>query len=353
MRIHRSKMLLSVACAALLLTAGSGARVSMAQGPDRPVLSGQATALQAKVLGIQLEPIGDTGYFEAESFTPQPTCLLREDIEGLPLPAELSVSAEFLCGSTRGQGDRSASEAHVAALEANVAGVPVTAALLRSETTAECSALAPVLGGQAQVLQARVGSVTIDADPFLPTPRNEPVPIPGVPGAYFIIAERSTQYNGNHGAITLTALRVFVPGLLPNTDTDVSFARAHADIKCQGQPACPAPSFVTGGGFLSGKRHFVIAFRDGDPGWGHMMYSHQATGVRIRADRPFTSAKLYPAGKEGGGTVTGNSNVGPFTASIVDNGEPGREDWFSLDGVAAGNLEGGNLQVHRPCKGSK
>ncbi|PYQ22648.1 MAG: hypothetical protein DMF81_11390, partial [Acidobacteria bacterium] len=71
-----------------------------------------------------------------------------------------------------------------------MAGIPVTATILRSDATAECSALAPVLSGTAHVLEAQVGPVTIDADPLLPTPRNQPVPIPGVPGAYFIIDEQ-------------------------------------------------------------------------------------------------------------------------------------------------------------------
>jgi len=331
----------------MLLTSASVAPVSRAQSADHPVFSGQATALRAKVLGIDVPPVGDTGYFEAASFMPPTQCLADQGIT----VDHLSANAEFFCGSTAGQGDQSSSEAHVAALDADVAGIPVRATILRSETKAECSALAPVLDGQAHVLEAQVGSVQIDADPALPTPRNQPVPIPGVPGAYFIVAERTTQFNGNSGAITLTALRVVVPGLLPGTDTDVSFARAHADIRCQGQPACPQPSFVTGGGFLSGKRHFVIAFREGDLGWGHLMYSDPALGTRIRADKPFTSASVYPAGKEGGGTVTGSSNAGAFEANIIDNGEPGREDWFSLDvAKAQGTLEGGNIQVHRPCK---
>jgi len=348
MRIHRRKARLSVVCAALLLTSGSFTRVSTADSTDRPVFSGQATALQGKVLGIAVSPVGDTGYFEADSFLPPTQCLLDEGIA----VDHLSATAEILCGSTQGGGDQTSSEAHVAALQADVAGIPVTATVLRSETSAECSALAPVLGGQAQVFEAQVGSVKIDADPLLPTPRNQPVPIPGVPGAYFIVGERTTQYNGNHGAITLTALRVVVPGPLPGTDTDVSFARAHADIRCQGQPACPQPAFVTGGGFLKDKKHFVIAFRNGDPDWGHLMYSDQASGTRIRADKPFGNASVDPAlGKEGGGTLSGTSNAGAFVAKIVDNGEPGREDWFSLDIAAAeGTLEGGNLQVHRPCK---
>jgi hypothetical protein len=348
MRIHGRKAWLSVVGAALLLMSGSMTRVSTADSTDRPVFSGRATALQAKVLGIAVSPVGDTGYFEADSFLPPTQCLLDEGIA----VDRLSATATILCGSTRGGGDQASSDAHVAALEADVAGIPVKATLLRSETQAQCSALAPVLGGQAQVLEAEVGSVKIDSDPLLPTPRNQPVPIPGVPGAYFIVGERTTQYNGNHGAITLTALRVVVPGLVPGTDTDVSFARAHADVRCQGQPACPQPAFVTGGGFLSGKRHFVIAFRDGDPGWGHLMYSDQASGTRIRADKPFTSASVDPTlGRDGGGTLSGTSNAGAFVAQVIDDGEPGREDWFSLDIAAAeGALEGGNVQVHRPCK---
>ena len=348
MRIHGRTARLSFACAALLLTSGSLAPLSRAQTADRPVFSGQATALQAKVLGIDVPPIGDTGFFEAESFAPPTQCLLDQGIT----VDHLSANAEIFCGSTSGQGEQSSSEAHVAALTADVAGIPVTATLLRSETSAECSALAPVLGGQAHVLEAQVGSLQVDADPLLPTPRNQPVPIPGVPGAYFIVAERTTQFNGNSGAITVTALRVVVPGLLPGTDTDVSFARAHADIRCQGQPACPQPSFVTGGGFLSGKRHFVIAFREGDPAWGHLMYADQASGTRITADKPFATTSIDPAaGKQGGGTVTGHSNAGSFIANVIDNGEPGRDDFFSLDvAKASGTLEGGNIQVHRPCK---
>jgi hypothetical protein len=180
------------------------------------------------------------------------------------------------------------------------------------------------------------------------------VAIPGVPGAYFIIAEQETSSNGNRGDITLTALRVVVPGV-----ADVAFSSAHADVICQGRPVCPGPHFVTGGGFLNGshgKQHFVIAFREGDANWGHLMYSDKDSGVTLRAAKPFTSATVYPEGKEGGGTLTGTTTAGAtFTAHITDNGEPGREDVFDLfspDGVtlATGNLDGGNIQVHKACR---
>jgi len=337
---------LRVACMALLLLVAGLSGVSTGTGGDRPVFSGQATAVTAKVLGLELPPLADTGYFESEAFGPETQCTRQ----GIAVPPH-SVGAEIFCATTAGQGDHSFSEAHVAALNANVAGVPITATLLRSEASAGCSAFAPVVDGNADLADVRVGSVTIDPDPLVPTPRNQPIPIPGVDGAYLIVGQRTTNFNGNHGDITLTALRVVVPG--PLGDTDVSFARVHADVTCQGRPVCPQPRFVTGGGFLSGKRHFVIAFREDDLDWGHLMYSDKARRVRITADKPFASTDVYPwPDADGGGTVTGRTTSGdPFRSEIIDVGEPGRQDSFTLDiAGAAGNLEGGNIQVHKPCR---
>lgn len=341
MTSHTGRPHLRVACVGVLFLLGS-------LDGDRPIFSGQATAVMANVLGQQVT-LADTGYFEAPEFLPPAPCTE----EGISI-ANVSVAAEILCASTRGQGDHSMSNADVAALNANVAGIPVTATLLRSDAKAECSALSAVLSGKADVLDAQVGPVIVDADPLLPTPRNVRVPI-GVAGAYFIIGEQTTSYNGNRGDITLTALRVVVPGV-----ADVSFARAHADIKCQGRPVCPGPHFVTGGGFLNGshgKQHFVIAFRDGDPDWGHLMYSDKASGVKMRAAKPFASAEVYSVpGADGGGTLTGETTSGSsFLSKIIDAGEPGRNDVFDLfspEGVtlASGKLEGGNIQVHKACK---
>jgi hypothetical protein len=345
MTTHTRRPHLRVACVTVLFLVAGFRGVSTGAVGDRPVFSGQATAVMANVLGTQLPPLADTGYFEGPEFLPPAPCTE----EGISI-SNVSVAAEILCASTRGQGDHSMSNAHVAALEATVAGIPVTATLLRSDATAGCSALAPVLSGTAHVLEAQVGPVTIDADPLLPTPRNVRVPI-GVGDAYFIIDEQETSYNGNRGDITLTALRVVVPGV-----ADVSFARAHADTICQGRPVCPGSHFVTGGGFLAGKKHFVIAFREGDLDWGHLRYSDKAAGVKITADKPFTDAEVYSVrDADGGGTLIGETTSrGYFQSKIIDAGEPGRNDWFELDtpGVtgAAGNLEGGNIQVHKACQ---
>ena len=347
MTSHAWRPHLRVACVVVLLLVAGLSGVSRGAAGDRPVFSGQATAVTANLLGQQVT-LADTGYFEAPEFLPPAPCTA----EGLDV-APVSVEAEILCASTRGKGDHSMSNAHVAALNANVAGVPVSATLLRSDASARCSVLTPVLAGTAHVLEAQVGPVTIDADPLLPTPRNQQVFIPGT-DAYFIIDEQETSFNGNRGDITMTALRVVVPGL-----ADVSFARAHADIICQGSPVCPGPHFVTGGGFLNGpngKQHFVIAFRENDLNWGHLMYSDKGSGATLRAATPFAGAKVYPEGKEGGGRLAGTTTAGQgFTAHITDNGEPGSADVFDLfspDGVtlASGTLDGGNIQVHPACR---
>lgn len=350
MTTHSRRPHLRVACVTVLLLVAGFRGISTGAVADRPVFSGQATAVQATVLNLQ-PPItlADTGYFESPEFLPPAPCTE----EGISIP-NVSVGAEILCASTRGQGDHSMSNAHVAALDASVAGIPVTATVLRSDAKAGCNILTPVLSGQAHVLEAQVGPVTIDADPLLPTPRNQKVFLPGGSGAYFIIAEQATTSTGNRGDITLTALRVVVPGV-----ADVAFARAHADVICQGNPVCPGPHFVTGGGFLNdehGKKHFVIAFREGDLNWGHLMYSDKDSSAKLRAAKPFTSAKVYPEGKEGGGTLIGTTTAGnAFKAHITDNGEPGRDDLFDLfspDGVtlASGKLDGGNIQVHKACR---
>ena len=53
-------------------------------------------------------------------------------------------------------------------------------------------------------------------------------------------------------------------------------------------------------------------------------------------------------------TRNGTTTVQPFRVKVIDSGEPGRRDYCELDVggtiIAAGNLEGGNLQAHRPCK---
>lgn len=323
---------------------------------DRPVFSGQATAVTATVplLG-QTIVLGDTGYFEAPAFAAD-NCAEQ----GVNLGTTLTVEASILCGSTNASGNESVSKAHVAELEATVAGIPVSATVLSSDASASCGATGGVLTGDADVADARVGAFVIDADPLLPSPRNEPIVIDPITGAFIVIGERRTTSSGNHSSLTITALRVVVPGV-----ADVSFATAHADVRCQGKPACPSPTFMTSGGWIDGKRHFAVAFRDGDLDWGHMMFTDKANGLTVRGAKPWLASLVYGAtGADGEGQLYGNATVTrnrvtdpspvPFRVRLLDKGEPGRGDFFELELggtiIAAGPLAGGNIQAHKPCR---
>lgn len=354
----RRSILLVAATAALAVAAATGGTTTPATAAgDRPVFSGQATALSAKILTLPTITVADTGYFEAETFAAD-ACT---DVGVPPLTDQLRAEAEIFCSSTRADGNESASDSHIAALDATVAGIPVSATLLRSSASASCGATGPVFENDAiDLADVRVGDLAVDLDAAVPLPQNQRIVLDPVVGSYIVVGERTTTSNGNYGSLTLTALRVVVPGV-----ADVSFATVHVDVRCQGRPVCPAPSFVTGGGFISGKRHFTIGARDGDLDWGHFMYSNKAAGIKVTGVKPFLAASVYDVpGTEGEAQLVGNARVVrkgvadpqlvPFRVRVTDRGEPGRSDTFELELggelVAAGPLAGGNVQAHRPCK---
>ena len=299
---------------------------------DRLVFSGQATAVRADVealdpLGLPLAPIvlADTGYHESPEFMAD-----RCTEQGIALPPQLTLNAEILCSSTRGQGNHSRSTAHVAHVDATVAGIPVSATLLSSRANASCSGLTPVLEGDSTLARAQVGELVIDAD----TPRNVRIPIPGVPGAYVIVDEQSPSPNGNAGKIDVTALHIVVPGV-----ADVAIANVHADIVCkQAPPVCPKPTHLTGGGWLVGQRHFTVNAREDDTTRGHLMYSDKAARVKVRATE-FKSVKAVPGGKDGSFLITGVAQVTRgsaiaaefFEETFTDNGELGCDVVFLLN----------------------
>src|SRR5258708_12267501 len=108
-----------------------------------------------------------------------------------------------------------------------------------------------------------------------------------------IINEQSSSVSGNTGSITVNALHVIVPAVLGVAGADVVVSSAHADVTCQGVPACVGKDFVTGGGFITGtplgaKGNFWVGGGIKDDGtlWGHLEYidhcSHGPKGPGTR-----------------------------------------------------------------------
>lgn len=116
---------------------------------------------------------------------------------------------------------------------------------------------------------------------------------------------------------------------------------------------------VTGGGWITGtptgqRGSFGVSggIRRGEF-WGHLNYIDHATGMHVRS----TAVTAYAADETNSelrhihydvliGTETGTAVV-----QVVDMGEPGRNDHFTLtlsNGyTASGHLTGGNLQLHK------
>jgi hypothetical protein len=318
---------------------------------SQPVFSGQAKAVDA-TLTPPLVPtihvvLADTGRqngpaFEQEASGPGAS-VSPSSTAGL-----LGLDAETLSSSTMTEGSYVTSQSTVLALDATVDGIPVSAALLTASAEASCNLGSPSVSGNATLLGASAGGIAIGES----VPANTRIDIPGT-NAYVLLNEQHSTGN----TMDVTAIHVIVPGL-----ADVAIASAHADVLCPGgAPDCARPRFVTGGGWVTSglsRANFAIAARDGTSSWGHLLYRDKSSGLNYRgtpSSTTFVDDKTVQ--------ITGLlDDKRWFEADVVDNGEPGNvssgaanPDTFSLavDGrtVNSGPLQGGNIQVHRPCNG--
>jgi hypothetical protein len=129
------------------------------------------------------------------------------------------------------------------------------------------------------------------------------------------------------------------------------------------------PGKVTGGGQINvpdgtGTFGFNARREPGTDGAvrGHLNYVNHVTGVHLNCEVE-TGGLITPAGQEpgtasfGGYECTPNSTFSNFTFTVVDAGEPGRNDVFTItyqtddsppmtivDGV--GPIRSGNIQIH-------
>lgn len=319
------------------------------------LFSGQATAVKGQVLGIPITLV-DTGTVAPEGgkleahllcYPGGPDCAV-----GLPDMTNGALSAEVLNATVIAQGSHSRARASVAELAVNVLGQTITATLIEARASAQCT------GGSASVeAVSELASLTINGQTIAVTGEvNQTVPLPLV-GGDVVINEQVATVNGGNGDVTVRALHIRIPGVVQGTDTDVVIAEAHADIQC-GQRFCPQDKdFVTGGGwFDQPRKNFAVAggIKNGDF-WGHLLYIDHGTRVKVKGTG-VTAYFVVPGTDvrriEGTHDVNGQPG-GTYEVEVDDRGEPGRDDRFalSLNGapVAAGILEGGNIQLHT-CK---
>jgi len=117
----------------------------------------------------------------------------------------------------------------------------------------------------------------------------------------------------------------------------------------------PAGDWVTGGGWISDlansdKATFGVSGGiKNDKFWGQLEYNdHVSVQVKSIEVTNYTVIDAVTRQIEGLAKVNGEGSF-PYTVTVTDNGEPGREDIFTLtmNGYSAsGTLMGGNIQLH-------
>ena len=226
-----------------------------------------------------------------------------------------------------------------------VAGNTISAGLLQARAAAVCGDGGATATGSSDIAALSVNgqTVTVSGEP------NQRVPL--LVGEVII----NEQTSNGAGDITVNALHIKVPGA-----ADVIVSSAHADITCQPAPAPPSPGctgadFATGGGWItpSGARaNFGVAggIKQG-AFWGHLTYiDHGPGGPHVKGTGVTAYTVTNPTTRHIEGTAQVDGQDGTYQVDVTDNGEPGRNDSFTLQlssGYgASGTLGGGNIQLH-------
>jgi len=306
---------------------------------NNTTFSGEATVVQATVLGLPPIVLSDTGALDSTGGAREAS-LLDANVPGL-------LTAEVLHASTVGQGQRSSSEASVANVTLTVGGNTISAGLLRARATAECHNGTASVSGSSEIVDLVVNGQAIVVS-------GQPNQTISLPVGRVIINEQQSSVRGNTGDITVNALHVMVDGV-----ADVIISSAHADITCGG-PVCPGGDFVTGGGWITGtpsgeRGTFGVAGGIKNGGlWGHLTYIDHGTNMKVKGTGVTAYTVTGPTTRHIEGTADINGRSGSYQVDVSDNGEPGRNDMFSImlsNGYSAsGLLIGGNIQLHQPCK---
>jgi hypothetical protein len=310
--------------------------------------------LRAQVLGLQPITLVDAGPLP-ESGGSDSRTLLDVSVPSEQTGGVLGVSAEVAHAATVGQGKRSRSEASVAEVSMVVAGDSIGAAFLRSQAEATCDGA----GGASASGSSEVAHLTIAGQEVVVS--GQPNQTVDLPNGRVIINEQSRSGSGNQADITVNALHVIIFNPLEEPPlADVVIASSHADISCA---ACTdqGDDFLTGGGWITGtpsgaRANLAVAGGIKNGGfWGHLTYIDHA-GTKVKGTGVTAYRVVDATTRHIEGTAEINGAPGTYSVDVADNGEPGRDDTFSLqlsNGYGAGGkLAGGNIQLHlrpSPC----
>src|SRR5258708_2167618 len=290
--------------------------------------SGQATVLSVTTHGVTdtTATVSDTGPLPSSGGALQPS-LLSISFPGL-------LTADVAHATTIGQADRARSEASVADVSLTAGGNTIAASLLRSSAMAVCTTGGPAVSGSSEIADLVINGQTIAVS----GQPNQTITLP-VGGVMVIINEQSSSVSGNTGSITVNALHVIVPDVVGVAGADVVVSSAHADVTCQGVPACVGKDFVTGGGFITGTQsgaqgNFGVGggIQDERTLWGHLAdIDHGSNGPKVHGTGVTNYSILSANTRQIDGTAEVNGNNGYLYRVIVsDHDQPGVNEFLSI-----------------------
>lgn len=303
--------------------------------------NGQATVLRATI-GANQTVLVDTG--------PLPPGGGFADATGATVEIPNVLVAEVGHASTFGGKGVTLTETGLARIDLVVGVHRIQADYLMSRAKAECSPLtngSPTLHGELIASNLRIDDevITLTAAP------NQEISLRDGNGhvvGRVVLNEQVATSNGVSGNITVTGLRIEVANV-----ASLALFSAQAGITCGTSKA--GDDFITGGGFFDGANghdYFAIAggtiagaFR------GHLAFKDTGSGMRVigNAITAYSFIDINSRRIEGTCEVDGIAGF-TFSIDLTDNGEPGTADKFvmrlSSGYEAAGNLLGGNIQLH-------
>jgi hypothetical protein len=350
LEVRRRLSVFSITLLTALLVApvSSVAATGGTGGTGATSYSGRATVVRGNVLGLPIT-LADTGEVSPGGGSLEST-ILEYPISGVSDLTGGALRLGLLHTAVVAGGAQSRAEASVASFSLNAVGQSISTGFLMARATAQCQGSNASASGSSQVLNLEVNGTPIVVTGEV----NQTVQLPG--GGAVIINEQVGGANANRGDLTMNALHIKLPGLLPGLDTDLIISQARAGIQCANSASC-SKDFMTGGGFLASgasKQHFAVAggIKQG-AFWGHLMYMDSATGLKVKGTGVTAYTVTGTKSRHIEGTAQINGAPGTYRVDAVDNGEPGRTDTFKItlsNGyTATGTLAGGNLQLHT-CK---
>jgi hypothetical protein len=192
----------------VIAVAVTSATIGVAGASAATAYSGHARPLSVSAFGASVS-VGDTGALPTSGGS-QSASLLNLNVLGL-------ATVGLLQGTTSGSGDQSTSSASLVSLSVPIVGL--TADVVKSSSTAQCSGTTPSVSGSSELLNVTLLGLPISA----PMP-NVAIALPG--GISVILNEQTSTVNGTQGSTTVNAIHVTGPGI------DIVVASAESDITC-------------------------------------------------------------------------------------------------------------------------